>query len=74
MDGPDLTETLIALVSALALVGVANWQLRRPIDRRLFPIVPWLGVQFVAAAIVLVFAAHLVSLLTGHHFTSRNGI
>jgi hypothetical protein len=30
-------------------------------------------VQFVAAAILLVFAAHLVTLMSGHHFASRNG-
>jgi hypothetical protein len=36
-------------------------------------VVPWLAVQFVAAAAILVFAAHLITLLSGHHFSSRNG-
>lgn len=68
MDGPDLSGSLIGLGVSLALGGIANWQLRRPADQRLWPLVPWLGVQFAAAAIVLVLVAHLLSLLTGHHF------
>jgi hypothetical protein len=42
--------------------------MRRPFERRWLPVVPWLGVQFVAVAVLLVMAAHLVSLLTGHPF------
>jgi hypothetical protein len=49
------------------LGGLANWQLRRPIDLR-WPMVPWLAVQFVALAALLIFGAHLISLLTGHPF------
>ena len=67
MEAPGLEFTLAALAVGLVLSGLANWQLRRPFDRR-WPVVPWLGVQFVALAMVLVFGAHLVSLLTGHPF------
>jgi predicted membrane metal-binding protein len=73
MEGPDLTFSLSVLVVALVLGGTANWQLRKPAHQRLWPAVPWLAVQFVAAAAVLVFAAHVVTLLSGHHFASRNG-
>lgn len=62
---PSLTATIVTLVIALAIAAFANWQMRRPFDKRFLPVVPWLGVQFVAATIVLVMAAHLMSLLTG---------
>lgn len=67
MEGPGLETTLAVLAAGLVLGGLANWQLRRPVDLR-WPVVPWLGVQFVALALVLVFGAHLISLLTGHPF------
>jgi hypothetical protein len=70
---PDLPLSMTVAVVALGCGGLANWQLRKPAHQRLWPIVPWLAVQFVAAAIFLVFAAHLITLLSGHHFTSRNG-
>lgn len=72
MEAPGLEFTLAALAVGLILGGLANWQLRRPFDLR-WPVVPWLGVQFVALAIVLIFGAHLISLLTGHPFGGRNG-
>ena len=74
MDGPGLYLSVAILLVALALAGIANWQLRRPAHRRLWPVVPWLGVQFVALAVILVLAAHLVSLVSGRHFSSRNGL
>jgi predicted membrane metal-binding protein len=70
---PDLPLSLGVLAVALVSGGVANWQLRKPARERLWPIVPWLAVQFIAAAAVLVFAALLITLLSGHHFANRNG-
>jgi hypothetical protein len=67
MFDPDWTVTVTALVIGMALGGLANWQLRRPFDLR-WPVVPWLAVQFIAFAVVLIFGAHLISLLTGHPF------
>jgi hypothetical protein len=60
--------TIAALVIALGLAGFANWQMRRPFERRWLPVVPWLGIQFLAVAIALIMLAHLVSLLTGRPF------
>ena len=74
MEGPGLTSSAVVLVMALIFAGLANWQSRRPAHQRLWPGVPWLGVQFVAAAIALVLAAHLISLLSGQHFSNRNGL
>jgi hypothetical protein len=67
MFDPSLAFTVTALVVGLVMSGLANWQLRRPIDLR-WPIVPWLGVQFIALGMVLIFGGHLISLLTGHPF------
>jgi hypothetical protein len=67
METPGLEVTLATLAIGLAVGGLANWQLRRPHDLR-WPVVPWLAVQFVALALLLIFGAHLISLLTGHPF------
>jgi len=72
MDDPGLTVTVVALAIGLVIGGLANWQLRRPVDLR-WPVVPWLGVQFIAFAVVLIFGAHLISLLTGHPFGRNVG-
>ena len=68
---PSLTATIVSLVIALAIAAFANWQMRRPFDKRFLPVVPWLAVQFLAAVIVLVMAAHLISVLTGTSFGHR---
>ncbi len=65
---PQLGATVATLVVALGFAALANWQMRRPFERRWLPVVPWLGVQFLAVAVALIMIAHLVSLLTGHPF------
>ena len=65
---PELGATIASLVIAFGCAALANWQMRRPFQKRWLPVVPWLGVQFVAVAVLLVMAAHLISLLTGHPF------
>lgn len=70
--GPGLDVSTGILVGALAVAGFANWQLRRDYLKRIHG-VPWLAVQFVAAAILLLMAAHIVSLLTGIELKGRGG-
>ena len=65
---PQLGATIATLVVAFGFAGLANWQMRRPFERRWLPVVPWLGVQFLAVAVALIMIAHLVSLLTGQPF------
>jgi multisubunit Na+/H+ antiporter MnhE subunit len=65
---PQLGATIATLIVALGFAALANWQMRRPFERRWLPVVPWLGVQFLAVAVALIMIAHLVSLLTGHPF------
>ncbi len=68
MTVPELGETVTTLIVALCFGALANWQMRRPFERRWLPVVPWLGVQFLAVAIALIMVAHLISLLTGRPF------
>lgn len=65
---PEMGPTITMLVIALGLAAFANWQMRRPFERRWLPLVPWHGVQFLAVAVALIMMAHLVSLLTGRPF------
>ena len=67
MDAPGLEMTVATLAVSIAVGALANWQLRRPFDLR-WPYVPWLAVQFISLAVLLIFGAHLISLLTGHPF------
>ena len=70
--GPDLELSIAILVGALAIAGLANWQLRRDYLHRIRG-VPWFAVQFVSAAVALMMAAHIVSLLTGIELKGRGG-
>jgi hypothetical protein len=65
---PQLGATVATLVVALGFAGLANWQMRRPFERRWLPVMPWLGIHFLAVAVALIMLAHLISLLTGHPF------
>lgn len=64
----QLGTTVATLVVALALAALGNWQTRRPFHRRWLPVIPWIGVQFLAVTVALIMLAHLISLLTGHPF------
>jgi hypothetical protein len=70
VDGPSLLVSLSILGIALVCAVLANWQMRRPYERRIHGI-PWLVVQFTAIAVCFVMAAHLISLLMGHDFHSN---
>ncbi|MGK9164743.1 hypothetical protein KXR53_00515 [Inquilinus limosus] len=67
----DLTDTLFILAVALAVVAAMAVMDRRkppPGEVRLFPVIP---VMMVAALVVILMLAHLVSLLTGQPFQGR---
>jgi hypothetical protein len=69
----DLTNTSLILAAALAVVVAMLVMDRRkppPGEVRLFPVIP---VMMVAALVVILMLAHLVSLFTGHPFQGRNG-
>ncbi len=67
----SLAVTLVVLLLAVAVTGLANYRERRP--RRLGnpPLISYTAIQMIAMVVALLMAAHLVSLLTGHPLTSR---
>jgi hypothetical protein len=60
-----LTVTLILLGAALVIAGAANIMSRRPPEFGKVRLFPYLGVQFVAFAVALYLAAHVLALLKG---------
>jgi hypothetical protein len=60
-------------IMAVAGVGLAlsSWQARRPTDPGRPRLVPMGAIQFLSILVIVLMAAHLVSLLTGHTLTSR---
>lgn len=74
--GPEpvpLVPTLLLLGLAIALGVFANWQERRPRPLGETPLVSYTLVQMLALVVVILMAAHLVSLLTGTPLKSRLG-
>ncbi len=67
----SLAVTLVVLLLAIAVTGLANYRERWP--RRLGdpPLISYTAIQMIAMVVALLMAAHLVSLLTGHPLTSR---
>lgn len=60
-----LTVTLVLLGIALTAAVAANILSRRPLDFGKVRLFPYLGVQFVAFAIALYLAVHVLTLLKG---------
>jgi hypothetical protein len=63
--------TLAVLLAALAIAGLANWRERRPSDFGRPPLVPYATIQLIAVVVIILMAAHLISLLTGHPLKGR---
>lgn len=53
--------------------GWANWRSRKPYVPGEPPLVPYGAVQFVGFLVIILMAAHLITLLTGQPFTGRRG-
>lgn len=67
-----LAATLVVLLIALAVFGLANWLERRPRrDLGRPPLVPYTAVQMIAAVVAILMLAHLVSQLTGTPLVGR---
>jgi len=67
----SLTSTLIVLLLALVVAGLANWRERRPRPLGDPPLVPYTAIQMVALVVVILMLAHVVSLLSGQPLTGR---
>ena len=67
----SLTSTLIVLLLALVVAGLANWRERRSRPLGDPPLVPYTAIQMVALVVVILMLAHVVSLLSGQPLTGR---
>lgn len=70
----DLGWTIVVLVSALVVTGVAAWCDRRPPDLGRPWRMPWKAVMALALLTMLVMLGHLVTLLSGRPFGGRMGV
>ena len=69
----DMTTTLYLLALGVVMFGFANWRSRRPYQPGNLPLIPDTALQFVGVVIVIVMAAHLITLITGVPFAGRSG-
>ncbi len=69
----NLTVTLITLGAAAALGAFSNYMYRKPYVPGTPHYVPYLALQFLAAIVVIVMLAHLVTLFTGFQIPGRTG-
>jgi hypothetical protein len=67
----SLAVTLLVLLLAVAVTGLANYRERRPRQLGDPPLISYTAIQMIALVVALLMAAHLVSLLTGQPLTSR---
>lgn len=70
-----MTETVsyAVLGVAFALLMLATWQARRKREPGKLPIIPWVGVQYVAVVAIIIVGIHVVGLLTGQDLKGRKG-
>ncbi len=68
-----LELTLAILFAAFAVFAGAIFISRKPVEPGQVRMIPYGGIQFLAIAVVLVTAAHLISRLTGTPLVGRSG-
>ena len=66
-----MIATLMVLVGAVALLGLATYMARQPKEVGELRYIPYGGVQFVAILIIVLALAHIISLLTGQPLVGR---
>lgn len=71
MMGLGLTVAILA--AAFAIFAGAIFFSRKPVEPGQVRMIPYGGLQFLAIAVVLVTAAHLITLLTGEPLIGRSG-
>lgn len=67
----DLATTTSILILAALAAGWANWRSRKPYVPGSPPLIPYGAIQFVGFLVVILMAAHLITLATGTPFTGR---
>lgn len=66
--------TLVILLGASLIAGLANYLERRPHRLGEPPLVSYTAIQMVALVVAIMMLAHLVSLLSGEPFSGRLGL
>jgi hypothetical protein len=66
-----LPVTLAVMGAAIVGLALSSWHARRPSVPGRPHLVPMGAIQFVSLLVLILMAAHLVSLLTGQPLTSR---
>ena len=67
----SLLPTSIILLAALLVAVFANWQERRPRAVGRPPLLSYPAIQMIALVVLILMAAHLLSLLTDQPFVGR---
>ena len=67
----SLTVTVLILLVALAVAGLANYRERRPREVGKVPLMSYAAIQMIALVVVVLMLAHLVSLTMGTPLKSR---
>lgn len=66
-----LVSTLVAMAVAAAVFALALFLHRRPRELGEVTLLPYGGIQFVALVVMVLMAAHLISLLSGAPLIGR---
>ena len=69
----SLTTTLAVVVLTCGLFGFATWRARQPAEPLKVRMIDYHVVQMVCIVVILLMAAHLVSIVTGRPFTGQQG-
>ena len=69
----SLTATLAIVVVTFAVFGFANWRARQPAQPLKVRMIDYNVVQMVCIVVILVMAAHLVTLFAGRPVTGQSG-
>ena len=69
----NLPVTLTILVLTAGIFAFANWRGRQPAQPLKVRMVNYLVVQIICVVVVLLMAAHLVTLITGQPLPPRRG-
>ena len=67
----SLTATLAIAVMCFAVFGFANWRARQPAEPLKVRMINYHVVQMVCIVVILLMAAHLVTILTGKPVTGQ---
>jgi hypothetical protein len=69
----SLTATLAIVVLTFAVFGFANWRARQPAQPLKVRMIDYHVVQMVCIVVILLMAAHLVTLIAGRPVTGQGG-